>query len=88
MRGPKPSTITLTEAERQSLQRLTCRHTTPQQVALRARLILAAAVMGSTKCSGCTPGSGQRRYCAPLANPLARIAAHSAHGAVGRRALG
>jgi hypothetical protein len=39
MRGPKPSTITLTEAERQSLQRLTCRHTTPQQVALRARLI-------------------------------------------------
>jgi putative transposase len=43
MRGPKPSTITLTEAERQSLQHLTCRHTTPQQLALRARLILAAA---------------------------------------------
>jgi hypothetical protein len=41
MRGPKPSTITLTEAERQSLQRLTCAAilTTPQQVALRARLI-------------------------------------------------
>lgn len=43
MRGPKPPAITLTEPERQSLRRLTSRHTTPQQIALRARLILAAA---------------------------------------------
>lgn len=43
MRGPKPSAITLTEVERQELQRLIKRHTTPQQLALRARLILAAA---------------------------------------------
>lgn len=86
MRGPKPSTITLTEAERQSLQHLTCRHTTPQQLALRARLILAAA--DGLNNAQVAPGSGQRRYRAPLANPLARIAAYSAHGAVGRRALG
>lgn len=43
MRGPKPPAITLTEVERQSLQRLISRHSTPQQIALRARLILAAA---------------------------------------------
>jgi putative transposase len=43
MRGPKPPAITLTEVERQELQRLIKRHTTPQQIALRARLILAAA---------------------------------------------
>jgi putative transposase len=42
MRGPKPPAITLTEVERQELQRLIKRHTTPQQIALRARLILAA----------------------------------------------
>lgn len=43
MRGPKPPALTLTEFERQELRRLVKRHTTPQQVALRARLVLAAA---------------------------------------------
>ncbi len=43
MRGPKPPAITLSKAERQELERLVKRHTTPQQVALRARLILAVA---------------------------------------------
>ncbi len=43
MRGPKPPTITLAEAERQALERFARRHTTPQQLALRARIILAAA---------------------------------------------
>lgn len=43
MRGPKPPAITLTQGERQELQRLLKRHTTPQQIALRARLVLAAA---------------------------------------------
>jgi len=43
MRGPKPPAITLTEVERQELRRLVKRHTTPQQIALRARLLLAAA---------------------------------------------
>ena len=43
MRGPKPSVIELTEEERRGLEALLRRHTTPQQVALRARLVLAAA---------------------------------------------
>jgi transposase len=43
MRGPKPPAIVLTDAERQALEQLVRRHRTGQQVALRARLILAAA---------------------------------------------
>jgi len=43
MRGPKPPTIDLSDAERQELDALTRRHTTPQQLALRARIVLAAA---------------------------------------------
>jgi transposase len=43
MRGPKPPAIALTEEERRELAALVRRHTTPQQVALRARLVLAAA---------------------------------------------
>jgi putative transposase len=43
MRGPKPPMIELADAERQELERLVRRHTTPQQLALRARIVLAAA---------------------------------------------
>jgi putative transposase len=43
MRGPQPPLITLTAAQRQALETLTRRHTTAQQLALRARIILAAA---------------------------------------------
>ena len=43
MRGPKPPTIDLAADERQELEQLVRRHTTPQQVALRARIVLAAA---------------------------------------------
>jgi len=43
MRGPKPPAIRLTDEERQGLLALARRHTTPQQVALRARIVLAAA---------------------------------------------
>jgi putative transposase len=43
MRGPKPPTIDLTTTERQELERLVRRHTTPQQLALRAQIVLAAA---------------------------------------------
>ena len=43
MRGPKPPTIELTDAERQALEELVRRHSTPQQIALRARIVLAAA---------------------------------------------
>jgi transposase len=43
MRGPQPPTITLSETERQPLEQLVRGHRTPQQVTLRARVILAAA---------------------------------------------
>jgi len=43
MRGPKPPMIELAAPERQELERLVRRHTTPQQFALRARIVLAAA---------------------------------------------
>jgi transposase len=43
MRGPKPPILILTDAERQGLEHLTRRHNTPQQLALRARIVLAAA---------------------------------------------
>ncbi len=43
MRGPKPAALELTAAERQGLEALRRRHGTPQQVALRARIVLAAA---------------------------------------------
>ena len=38
MRGPKPLTIELTQNERQDLQHLTHRHTTPQQIARELRV--------------------------------------------------
>jgi putative transposase len=43
MRGPQPPTITLSDTERQALEHLVRSHRTPQQLALRARMILAAA---------------------------------------------
>ncbi len=49
MRGPKPPTIELADAERQALERLVRRHTTSQQLALRARIVLAAAT-GANNC--------------------------------------
>jgi putative transposase len=43
MRGPKPTPIHLSDEERQGLEKLIRRHTTGQQMALRGRIILAAA---------------------------------------------
>lgn len=43
MRGPKPEPLTLSDAERSELEVLVRRHGTPQQHALRGRMILAAA---------------------------------------------
>jgi putative transposase len=43
MRGPHPPSIELSDIERQELETLVRRHTTPQQLALRARIVLAAA---------------------------------------------
>lgn len=43
MRGPKPPPVVLTDPVRAELEQLARRHSTPQQLALRARIILAAA---------------------------------------------
>ncbi len=43
MRGPKPPVVTLTAAGRRELEALARAYQTPQQVALRARIVLAAA---------------------------------------------
>lgn len=43
MRGPQPPRIVLSMAERQALDALLRRHATPQQIAGRARIVLAAA---------------------------------------------
>jgi putative transposase len=43
MRGPKPPMIELSGMERRELDSLLRRHSTPQQLALRARIVLAAS---------------------------------------------
>jgi transposase len=43
MRGPKPTPIQLSDPERQGLEKLIKAHHTRQQIALRSRIILAAA---------------------------------------------
>src|SRR5436309_4895299 len=43
MRGPKPQPLYVNEGERNELEQLVRRHSTPQQQALRGRMILAAA---------------------------------------------
>jgi len=42
MRGPKPDPLSLSQVERTELERFVHRHSTPQQLALRGRIILAA----------------------------------------------
>jgi transposase len=43
MAGPKPPAVNLNEAERQGLEKLVKAHSTPQQIVLRARIILTAS---------------------------------------------
>jgi hypothetical protein len=43
MRGPKPVAVELTDEQRSALETLIRRHLTPQQVVLRAQIILDAA---------------------------------------------
>ena len=47
MRGPKPVTVELTDEQRSALPTLIRKHSTPQQVVLRAQIILDAAEGGS-----------------------------------------
>ena len=43
MKGPKPPAVNLSEAEQQELEKLVKAHSTPQQIAVRARIILTAS---------------------------------------------
>jgi putative transposase len=43
VRGPKPEPVSLSDAERGALEQLVRRPSTPQQIALRAHIVLAAA---------------------------------------------
>jgi putative transposase len=43
MRGPKPAPLELNEREQRALEELVRRHSTPQQIARRGRMILATA---------------------------------------------
>jgi transposase len=43
MPGPKPPVVKLSEEESQGLRKIVRRHSTRQQIALRARIVLAAA---------------------------------------------
>jgi putative transposase len=42
MPGPKPLVLNLTDEERHGLEKLTKRHSSPQQLVLRARIVFAA----------------------------------------------
>src|SRR5215213_7650173 len=42
-RGPRPTALTLSDPERLALETLVQRHSTPQLIALRARIILACS---------------------------------------------
>jgi transposase len=43
MRGPKAARLSLSKEEREAVEKLVGRHSTPQQIALRGRIVLAAA---------------------------------------------
>src|SRR5512143_3105760 len=43
MAGPKPPAVNLSEAEQQGLEKLVKAHSTPQQIVLRARIVLMAS---------------------------------------------
>ena len=43
MQGPKPPAVNLSESEQQELEKLVKAHSTPQQIALRGRIILTAS---------------------------------------------
>ncbi|MEO8955637.1 MAG: helix-turn-helix domain-containing protein [Ktedonobacteraceae bacterium] len=43
MRGPKAALLSLSQEEREALEKLVRRHSTPQQLVLRGRIVLGAA---------------------------------------------
>ena len=73
MRGPKPEALHMNEVERKELEQLVRRHSTPQQQALRGRMILAAADGSNNSQIGRRAGS-ERRYGAHLAHAVDQLA--------------
>jgi putative transposase len=76
--GPKAPEIVLTEAERNELERLLRAHSTGQQLALRARIVLLAADGCSTEAiarqlhvDGDTARQWRARWCASAGSPPA-----------------
>jgi putative transposase len=49
MRGRKAPAVELQETERQELERIVKRHSTPQQIAMRARIVLASGEGGTNE---------------------------------------
>jgi hypothetical protein len=50
MRGPQPAELRLSEGEQKELEALVRRHSTPQQLARRAQMILAAQITAAQIC--------------------------------------
>jgi putative transposase len=80
MRGPKPPAVALTAEERQGLEALARRHSVGQQVAVRGRIILAAAeglnnreVAGRLRLTVNTVRHWRRRWLGLQAIPLAEL---------------
>jgi DNA-directed RNA polymerase specialized sigma24 family protein len=80
MRGPKPQAFTLSEKEQNDLEALVRRHSTPQQVALRGRMILVAAdgkknsqIARALGVSADTVRSWRRRWIGLQAVPLEEL---------------
>src|SRR3972149_7538289 len=77
MPGPKPPTIILTDEERRTLEQLVRRHTAPQQLVVRCRIILAAAdglnnaeIARQLDTSIDTAALWRQRWCSGAAIPL------------------
>ncbi len=80
MRGPKPPAVALTAEERQGLEALARRHSVGQQVAVRGRIILAAAeglnnreVAGRLRLTVNTVRHWRRRWLGLRVIPLAEL---------------
>jgi putative transposase len=80
MRGPKPPAVELTAEERQGLEALARRHSIGQQVAVRGRVILAAAeglnngeIAGRLGLTVNTVRHWRRRWLGLRAIPLAEL---------------
>jgi hypothetical protein len=80
MTGPKPPAVNLSEVERQGLEKLVKAHSTSQQIALRARIILTASQGLNNEQVGCALHVGvdmvrywRQRWLAGQAIPLTEL---------------